>query len=180
MDTITPEYETIEIETSGRRRKITKFALAGVAVLGVGAALTSAAWTDNVWFGGDAASGVADLQGSVDGTNFEDGDDVGGLDLEMGTFRVAPTQTATDTVWVLNNGDVPMRLSVVEPVGTGGLFNGPQMATVSATAAITELAAGQSTAITVTVTAPDWDEDDYEALAGRIVLHVEGTTDLTP
>ena len=44
----TPLSDT-EFETSGRRRKITKFALAGVAVLGVGAALTSAAWTDNVF-----------------------------------------------------------------------------------------------------------------------------------
>ena len=40
---ITPHDDT-EFETSGRRRKITKFALAGVAVLGVGAALTSAAF----------------------------------------------------------------------------------------------------------------------------------------
>ncbi len=33
--TITPHDDT-EFETSGRRRKITKFALSGVAVLGVG------------------------------------------------------------------------------------------------------------------------------------------------
>ena len=55
--TITPHDDT-EFETSGRRRKITKFALAGVAVLGVGAALTSAAWTDNVFFGGTRRCGA--------------------------------------------------------------------------------------------------------------------------
>ena len=59
--TITPHDDT-EFEASGRRRKITKFALAGVAVLGVGAALTSAAWTDNVLFGAPATAGKADLQ----------------------------------------------------------------------------------------------------------------------
>ena len=54
-------------DQSGRRRKVTKFALAGVAVLGVGAALTSAAWTDNVFFGGHgtpapSTSGPAESQ----------------------------------------------------------------------------------------------------------------------
>jgi hypothetical protein len=54
--TTTPPHDDTEFECSGRRRKITKFALGGVAVLGVGAALTSAAWSDKVWFGGDADS----------------------------------------------------------------------------------------------------------------------------
>ena len=54
-------------DNAGRKRKITKFALAGVAVLGVGAALTSAAWTDNVLFGGTATSGSIDLVGRVAG-----------------------------------------------------------------------------------------------------------------
>jgi hypothetical protein len=64
--TITPHDDT-EFEATGRRRKITKFALAGVAVLGVGAALTSAAWSDNVWFGGNTAAADFELSGSLHG-----------------------------------------------------------------------------------------------------------------
>ena len=54
---------TPENATASRRRKVTKFALAGVAVLGVGAALTSAAWSDNVFFGGTTAAADFELQG---------------------------------------------------------------------------------------------------------------------
>ena len=57
------ETTIIQHETSDRRRKVTKFALAGVAVLGVGAALTSAAWSDNVWFGGSASAADFELEG---------------------------------------------------------------------------------------------------------------------
>ena len=56
--TITPHEDT-----SARKRKITKFALAGVAVLGVGAALTSAAWSDSVFFATPSSAATFELEG---------------------------------------------------------------------------------------------------------------------
>jgi len=46
-----------------RRATLTKLALAAVAVLGVGAALTSAAWTDDAWFSAAATAGEVELEG---------------------------------------------------------------------------------------------------------------------
>ena len=51
-----------------RSRKI-KVGLAGLVVLGVGVAATSALWSDNVWFQGDVTSSKFNLVGSLDGTD---------------------------------------------------------------------------------------------------------------
>ncbi len=189
--TFTPEYDVTEIEAiepSGRRRKITKFALAGVAVLGVGAALTSAAWTDNVWFGGNAESTGIDLVGSVDGgTTWDDGTDNGdgSYTLEMGTIYVGPEETSTDSVLLRNDSDVPVRLSAVDVNGDGGVFenllagNTTGAATVAANGVDTVLQPGQDVVITVSVTGGDWNDGEYQNITGgRITLQVEGTTDL--
>ncbi len=57
--------------TSTRSRKV-KALLAGGLVLGVGAAVTLAAWTDQEWAEGVFGAGSFNIQGSVDGTTFED------------------------------------------------------------------------------------------------------------
>lgn len=189
--TLTPQvHEEIEVLTPGRRRKVTKFALAGVAVLGIGAALTSAAWTDNVWFQGDAESGTAILEGSitgVDGTYLVS--DEGSIQLDMGTFAVGPDQDTVETVWVRNAGTVPLRLDAVNAVGTGLIFTDQidsdadsvpdtGAATIAATGLDTELDPGEELEITVTVTGGDWDEGEYQGQVGAITLEVVGTTDL--
>lgn len=48
---------------NNRKRTILRLALAGVAVLGIGAAITTAVWTDNVFFTATATSSSFDLQG---------------------------------------------------------------------------------------------------------------------
>ena len=48
-----------------RRARRVKIGLAGLAVLGVGAALTSAAWTDVVFFDADVTTGNFNLQGAL-------------------------------------------------------------------------------------------------------------------
>jgi hypothetical protein len=51
--------------TPGRKRSTLKMVLAGVAVLGVGAAITTAVWTDDVFFSATATASSFDLQGSA-------------------------------------------------------------------------------------------------------------------
>jgi hypothetical protein len=46
-----------------RKRTTLKLVLAGVAIVGVGAAVTTAVWTDNVFFSATATSSSFDLQG---------------------------------------------------------------------------------------------------------------------
>jgi len=50
-------------KTNGRKRPTLRLVLAGVAVLGIGAAITTAAWTDDVFFGATATASSFDLQG---------------------------------------------------------------------------------------------------------------------
>lgn len=54
---------------SDRRRK-TMAVLAGGLVLGVGAAITLAAWNDSEFVAGSFGSGAFDLEGSIDGIDF--------------------------------------------------------------------------------------------------------------
>lgn len=54
-----------------RSRKF-KAILAGGIVLGVGAAVTLAAWTDNEWAEGTFGAGSFNVQGSTNGTDFTD------------------------------------------------------------------------------------------------------------
>ena len=70
MTTTTTDVVAADQDRDKRRRRaaIVRFGLAGVAVLGVGAAATSAAWTDDAWFAGSASAvEKVELQASVDG-----------------------------------------------------------------------------------------------------------------
>jgi hypothetical protein len=51
--------------TPARRRTTLRIALAGVAIAGVGAAITTAVWTDDVFFGATATASSFDLQHSA-------------------------------------------------------------------------------------------------------------------
>lgn len=179
--TITPDHDT-EFEQSGRRRKITKFALAGVAVLGVGAALTSAAWTDDVFFGGSASSGGIELEGSTDNVNFFVGDASDNVDLVIEEFVIGPDSSDSKRVWVQNTGDLEIRLSTVTATGSGPLFtNGATVVAVSSDADGL-LGPNQKARIDVTVTGnPAWTGDtmqDQAAADNSIVVNVQGSTDL--
>ena len=169
-----------------RRRKIAKFALAGVAVLGVGAALTSAAWTDDVFFAADATSGTFDLQGSLDGTDWfdvatvDDTSATAPIQIPASAFEnMAPNDVRVVTLHLKNAGSVPLTLSAPAITETGDLF-----ADLGANVAVTvgpytpggTLAAGDTTTFTVTLTAPDWADTDYTNLTGDILVVVTGTS----
>ncbi|MFD5598993.1 SipW-dependent-type signal peptide-containing protein [Leucobacter sp. NPDC058333] len=67
--------------------------LAGGLVLGVGAAITLAAWTDNEWVTGLFGSGNFGIEGSTDGTAFTDHETEAGaavLNFQVGADNLAP------------------------------------------------------------------------------------------
>ena len=167
-----------------RRRKIAKFALAGVAVLGVGAALTSAAWTDDVFFAADATSGTFDLQGSLDGTNWFDVD--GGVDtattpiqIPAATFEnLAPNDVRVVTLHLRNDGSVPIILGAPVVTENGALFDdaGANVGVDAGAYGAGTLDVGDTTTFDVTLTVPDWDNTDYTDLTGDILVAVTGTS----
>ncbi|WIV43609.1 SipW-dependent-type signal peptide-containing protein [Glutamicibacter nicotianae] len=56
--------------TSSQKSRKVKALLAGGLVLGVGAAVTLAAWTDQEWATGTFSAGTFDIEGSIDGTTW--------------------------------------------------------------------------------------------------------------
>jgi hypothetical protein len=93
--------EQIE-QGNGRSRKL-RAGLAGLAVLGLGAGLTLAAWTGNVNFAGTASAsedGTFQLQGLVnDGTTPDAGAEWSDVDVAF-TFEELSNDGETQTLWV--------------------------------------------------------------------------------
>ncbi|MGA7756906.1 MAG: hypothetical protein WCA57_03615 [Ilumatobacteraceae bacterium] len=167
-----------------RRRKIAKFALAGVAVLGVGAALTSAAWTDDVFFSADATSGSFDLQGSLDGTNWFDVatvDDTATTPIQIPASafeNMGPNDVRDVTLHLQNAGSVSMTLSAPVVTENGDLFDdaGANVAVTVGAYGNATLAPTDTTTFTVTLTAPDWTDTDFINLTGDLLIAVTGTS----
>lgn len=63
--------DTASFDPASRARKV-RAVLAGGLVLGVGAAITLAAWNDSEFATGQFEAGTFNLQGSVDGATFDD------------------------------------------------------------------------------------------------------------
>jgi predicted ribosomally synthesized peptide with SipW-like signal peptide len=77
--------------------------LAGGLVLGVGAAVTLAAWTDNEYATGTFTAGQFNLQGSIDGTTYSDHNSSAGaaaLSFSTPFSNLAPSQTVYAGFWV--------------------------------------------------------------------------------
>jgi predicted ribosomally synthesized peptide with SipW-like signal peptide len=82
-----------EQSRTDKKRKV-RALLAGGVVLGVGAAVTLAAWTDQEWATGNFAAGSFNIEGSADGTAFTDHVSEGGaavLDFQIGADNLSPT-----------------------------------------------------------------------------------------
>ena len=110
---VTPDDSSASTPADRRRRR--RALLAGGLVLGLGAAVTLAAWSDNVVAGGLFNSGTFELQGATDGTTFQDydaeaaGDKQANLAFSMNATSMSPGQTvyapltiATSTGTTLN------------------------------------------------------------------------------
>jgi hypothetical protein len=183
--TITPDQDT-EFTTPGRRRKVTKFALAGVAVLGVGAALTSAAWSDNVFFGGTSAAADFELQGYDPTTlTWVNADSSGArIVLPAGILgQVGPGISDTYTLRVKNNGELPIQLE--DPVvtnKTGGLFSGQEAADITFgdySDDVLELIGDEATIDVIVTGRTTWDLTEYQGQTGTMVIQIQGSS-ITP
>lgn len=123
-----------------RRRTVVRLTLAGVAIAGIGAAITTAAWTDQVFFNATATASSFDLQGRA-GTS--------GTWLDVGT-DVTPITLASAQLGALSPSmdfDVPFQLcNVGTAAGT--------ITAVSVPALTGDLFTTAADSITVTVTAP--------------------------
>ena len=161
-----------------RRGAIVRFGLATVAVVGVGAALTSAVWTDDAWFAGDAAAvEKVELQASVDGSTWQDADVVGNaVQIPVDEFSdLNQGADETVTLHLKNASSVPLDLGEGVVTTDGDLFAGdaPATATVSEPAQV-QLAPGATTTVTLRVTTPaDWPEQ-YQGAEGTMTLQFTG------
>lgn len=86
------------MKTSQLKRRRVRAILAGGAVLGVGAVVTMAAWSDSEFVSGVFASGTFDLVGSTNGTEFIDHADsssAAGLSFTMNPENLSPGDVIT-------------------------------------------------------------------------------------
>jgi predicted ribosomally synthesized peptide with SipW-like signal peptide len=98
------ETQTAELEQKRRwRGRKARALLAGGLVLGVGAAITLAAWTDNEFATGIFSAGQFNLQGATDGSTYADHESAGGAaELSFSTpfDNLAPEETVYAGFWV--------------------------------------------------------------------------------
>ncbi|MCS0500705.1 hypothetical protein [Protaetiibacter mangrovi] len=106
--------EEIVEEAARRRRRIglaARLSLASIAVVGIGAAITIAAWTDDVYFGATATSSSFDLQGRVGAGDWED------IGIPGETTETAPIELDVDAVELSPGVDVDLPFELCN-VGT--------------------------------------------------------------
>ncbi len=171
------------VETERRDRKTyLRFGLAAVAVLGIGAAVTSASWTDQAWFTGSAGAAQVELQASSDGTSWVDADTVGdgvAVAIDEAAFaRMNQGERRQVTLHLKNSGSVDLSLGgQAEVSATGSLFEGsdPASATVSVPADVL-LSPAETTTATLTITTPeDWDPS-YQGATGALTVSFTGVS----
>lgn len=172
-----------------KARKI-KIGLAGLAVLGLGAALTSAQWTDQVFFQADVSTGTFNVQGGVPAdqsapttpTTWVESDtwdgtegDVASIELDLGGTQIAPDETTTLTGYVRNDPTSTWTADVSAITVTPFLPAGVTATVAYATGgnAPTDLAPGDSVAFEVTVTA---DGTVAQGATGELAVTVDGVS----
>lgn len=181
----TPEITTVPVQTEERkskRRAIVAFTLAALAVGGIGAAATSAAWTDNVFFSAKAEAATFNLQGSLDNTTWQESDNGSSIQLVVPASALAnllPGQTRTIDLYVKNLGTAAASLtsSAAWATSPAATFTTAPGATVSglATTLTPTGSAGATDAFQLQVTTDsDWATTN-QGKTGTIVVTVSGT-----
>jgi hypothetical protein len=118
-------------ETPKPKRTTLKLVLAGIAIVGVGAAITTAVWTDNVFFSATATASSFDLQGrQADPDAWQDVGIPGDSDTTPITLSTAelsalsPSETVTVPFELCNIGTTAGTVTAIStPVIAGDLFD---------------------------------------------------------
>ncbi|UOE43815.1 hypothetical protein [Agromyces larvae] len=181
---------------TSRRTRVLKIALAGIAVAGIGAALTTAAWTDDVLFSADATASSFDLQGAANPSGGPCDDSLTYGDEGLSTPDVAIDITTEGELGALAPGEVyEVPFCLYNDGSLAGTLTGPETITVEGTLVegnylsaddlevtldATTIAAGGYVGGTLTVTTPaEWDDDAFEDEA-HISFTVTGESTTTP
>ncbi|MFC8190440.1 hypothetical protein ACFUMH_02120 [Cellulomonas sp. NPDC057328] len=182
----TPDITADRDERSRKKAAVVRYSLAGVALLGVGAALTSAAWTDDAWFQGEASAVAQDdieLQGGLSEAALVDADDLSNaVDISVDPNQLAnfvPGETRVVTLYLKNDGVVPLDVTGA-PVLEGALFEGAEPVDVSLAAdgVVGVLDPAEVTTVDLTLAAPAWDDEDvaYKGATGALTVTFTGAT----
>lgn len=108
----TTTASTVEEPRKDKKRAIIAFALAALAIGGIGAAATSAAWTDNVFFSADAQAATFNLQGSIDGKVWAEGGEDAKIQIPAAKLaNLLPGETRTISLHVKNDSTVNAALT---------------------------------------------------------------------
>jgi hypothetical protein len=195
---------TISVQRSGRgsstdpardrRRKrgaVVKLSLGALALVGIGAGATAAAWTDDAWFTASATTPTIQLQGGTgqSPTTWSNADTSGAaITIPASAFaNLAPGVTATAHVGLKNISTVPLTVAVPTAtwggdfVSSGSCALGP-VTTVTingGTSAVTLAAtAGTTTDVLVSVATPSaWNgATTCQGKIGALTLAFTGTT----
>jgi predicted ribosomally synthesized peptide with SipW-like signal peptide len=126
LETTAPETPDADSRRRHRRSRMIRAILAGGLVLGVGTAVTLAAWNDSEYATGTFTAGAFDLQGSIDGTTFAD-HPVGGpqtLGFTVSPGSMAPGDTVVAPFAVRLATGTTNDANVVMSVSTTGATTG--------------------------------------------------------
>lgn len=153
-----------------RNGAVLKFGLAGLALLGIGAAATSAAWSDDAFFSADANAAKVELTASIDGSHFSHTTSGAPIVIPVGLLNEGATVDRTLTV--KNEGTVKVDLS--DAVATdGAVFDAPSPATLSVGAlSATTLEPGDSATISFLLKTPTSWPTSYQGKTGTITVTV--------
>lgn len=166
-----------------RRWGITRFALAGAALLGIGAAATSAAWTDGTWFSLQASSASVQLEASTTGLagSWVDADADPGVTFGTTAPNVftnlLPGQTRSATIYLKNTGSTCVNVAAATVTKSAPLDGSTATdATVTlAPGVVGDLAPNGGTAtVQVTVATPAlWSSTHQNVAANPTALKVQ-------
>ncbi|CAH0167301.1 MULTISPECIES: hypothetical protein [unclassified Microbacterium] len=170
------------VPTKERRKRhpLVAFGLAALAVGGVGAAITSAAWTDNTLFAAPAAAATFDLQGSLDGKTWTQSGNADAIELTIPTSQLAnllPGQTRTLDLWVRNESSVNAALTSQVAFASNSTFTTkPTVAVSGLVASLTPTGGtGAQDQFQLTVTTPsDWAPVN-QGKSGTVVVTISAT-----
>ncbi len=182
IDNNTTPDVTAEEPRKDKKRPIIAFTLAALAVGGIGAAATSAAWTDNVFFSADAQAATFNLQGAIGAdpsdTDWKESDNKDAIELVIPASKLAnllPGETRTIDLSILNDSTVSANLNYSYELVNEAVNGFETVPGVAFTDTTPTLAGGASDAFKLTVTTPaDWDAANQGAKA-TIIVTVAGT-----